>query len=502
MATTQPTPPVPPRAARVPIAGRPDLPNFNTRARAKIADPSLHDALEVGLGRVRGHRDAAFWALANAPELRERAYEIKRDVMRHLDHYLAQAAEAVERAGGHVFFARDGAEAVRYVGDVLRAKGAKTVVKSKSMVSEEIELNAHLAELHPGLEVVETDLGEWIAQLAHDTPSHLIAPIIHMNRRQIAAVLSREAGEEIPPTVEDLMQFARRRLRAKFLAADVGISGANFVVAESGTLALVTNEGNGRLTTSLPRTHIAITGIEKVLPRFADLGVFLQLLARSGTGQQLTVYTHLVTGPRRPGDADGPEDLHLVFVDNGRSNILGTEFEEALYCIRCGACLNVCPVYRQTGGHAYGSTYAGPIGAVITPLLRSDHAAQELPYASSLCGACSETCPVGIPLHELLLKLRARSVRQGEESRAEGLAMAGFREGMRHPALYTTGAAMARAAQRPFRGKPLPIAPGPLGAWARFRTVPEIAPASFHERWRALSDADGTQDAKKEGSDG
>lgn len=458
---------------------------FNAQARAALGDQFLHDALALGTTRLAGMRTAALWALPDAPELRERAYAIKRETMAHLDRYLDELASAVERAGGKVYFARDGDEAVRYVSDLARAKKARLIVKSKSMVTEEIELNAHLARLNPDLEVVETDLGEWIAQLAGDAPSHIIAPILHMNRHQIADILSDVAGERLPPNVEDLMQFARRYLRAKFLAADIGISGANLVVAETGTIALVTNEGNGRLVTSLPRVQVAITGIEKLIPRFADLSVFLQLLARSGTGQKLSVFTHLITGPRRPGDPDGPEELHLVLLDNGRSRLLGTEFEEALYCIRCGACLNVCPVYRQVGGHVYNSTYSGPIGAVITPLLRGDGRAGDLPHASSLCGACSEVCPVGIPLHQLLLKLRHRQVASGVAGRAQSLLFGGFARTMRHPGAYALAAQAGRLAQGPrLRDGAISALPGPLAGWTAFRDLAPLAQKSFRERWK------------------
>src|SRR5215210_3963128 len=295
---------------------------FSERGGRAARDRALHDSVELFAGKVLPARNAAFAALPEAPRLRERAYRIKQETMANLDRYLEQMAEAVEGRGGHVHFARDGEDAVRYVGDLAREKGAKVVAKSKSMATEEIELNRRLEEDYADLdlEIVETDLGEWIAQLAGDTPSHIIGPILHMNTERIAKILSETAGEELTQDAETLSRFARGRLR------------------------------------------------EKILPRFEDLAVFLRLLSRSGTGQKITVYTNFVTGPRGPGELDGAEEMHLVLMDNGRSKLLGTEFEEALYCIRCGSCLNVCPVYRQTGGHAYGSTYSGPIGAVITPL--------------------------------------------------------------------------------------------------------------------------------------
>jgi L-lactate dehydrogenase complex protein LldF len=407
--------------------------------------------------------------------------------MANLDRYLEQMADAVEKRGGNVFFAEDGEDVVRYVGDLARRRGAKLLVKSKSMATEEIELNRRLEEDYAdlGLEIVETDLGEWVAQLAGDHPSHIIGPILHMNRHQVADVLSGVAGEKLPPDVEFLTRFARRHLREKFLTADIGMTGANFGVAETGTIVTVTNEGNGRLVASVPPVHVVVMGIEKVIPRFADLSVFVQLLARSGTGQKITVYTNFITGPRGEGELDGAEEMHLILLDNGRSKLLGTEFEEALYCIRCGACLNVCPVYRQTGGHAYGSTYSGPIGAVITPLLKGDEEAKDLPHASSLCGACSETCPVSIPLHDLLLKLRNRQVERGLVGKAQEIAFKGFENTMKSPVLYKISTRAGRIAQKPLlrEGSVRPVL-GPMSAWTNSRDLPPLAKKSFREFWK------------------
>src|ERR687890_959116 len=428
-----------------------EVEGFNERGRRAIQDRGLHDAVEHFTKKSVVSRNAVLNALPEAPELRERAYRIKQETMAHLDRYLEQMAGAVEARGGNVFFATDGEDVVRYIGDLARSKGAKVITKSKSMATEEIELNKRLEEDYADLdlEIVETDLGEWIAQLAGDTPSHIVGPILHMNRERITEVLSETAGEDLPPDVEALGSFARRRLREKFLTADIGITGANFGVAETGTVVTVTNEGNARLVTSVPPVHVIVMGIEKLIPRLTDLSVFVQLLARSGTGQKITVYTNFITGPRAEGELDGAEEVHLILMDNGRSKLLGTEFEEALYCIRCGACLNVRPVYRQTGGHAYGSTYSGPIGAVITPLLKGDEEAKDLPYASSLCGACTETCPVGIPLHDLLLKLRNRQVEEGLAGRAESLMFKGFERMMKSSALLKISGKVGRVAQKP-----------------------------------------------------
>src|ERR671913_2192602 len=459
---------------------------FNERGRGAVRDQELHDSVSLFTNKAVAARNAVLHALPEAPELRDRAYHIKQETMAKLDRYLEQMAEAVEARGGNVFFAKDGEDAVRYVGDLARRKDAKVITKSKSMATEEIELNKRLEEDYADLdlEIVETDLGEWIAQLAGDTPSHIVGPILHMNRRRVAEVLSGAAGEEMPPDVQALGTFARKRLREKFLAADIGITGANFGVAETGTIATITNEGNARLVTSVPPVHVIVMGIEKLVPRFEDLSVFTRLLARSGTGQKLTVYTNFITGPRDEGELDGAAELHLILMDNGRSNLLGTDFEEALYCIRCGACLNVCPVYRQTGGHAYGSTYSGPIGAVITPLLKGDREGEELPYASSLCGACTETCPVGIPLHDLLLKLRNRQVEEGLAGRAESLMFKGFERTMKSPAAYKAGAKVGRLAQKPLvKDGSVRGAPGIRG-WTDFRELAPLAEKSFRELWK------------------
>jgi L-lactate dehydrogenase complex protein LldF len=464
-----------------------EVEGFNERGRAAVRDKELHDSVALFTNKAVAARNAVLHALPEAPELRERAYHIKQETMANLDRYLEQMADAVEARGGNVFFARDGEDAVRYVGDLAREKGAKVITKSKSMATEEIELNHRLEESYAdlGLEIVETDLGEWIAQLAGDTPSHIVGPILHMNRRRIARVLSDAAGEELPPDVQALGSFARRRLREKFLAADIGITGANFGVAETGTIATVTNEGNARLVTSVPPVHVVVMGIEKMIPRFTDLSVFVQLLGRSGTGQKITVYTNFVTGPRGENELDGAEEFHLILLDNGRSKLLGTEFEEALYCIRCGACLNVCPVYRQTGGHAYGSTYSGPIGAVITPLLKGTKEAKDLPHASSLCGACWEACPVGIPLHDLLLKLRNQQVQEGVRGRGEMLAFKGFENTMRNPALLKISGKVGRVAQKPLvREDSVRPLPGPLSAWTDYRELPPLAEKSFRELWK------------------
>jgi L-lactate dehydrogenase complex protein LldF len=351
----------------------------------------------------------------------------------------------------------------------------RRVVKSKSMATEEIDLNAHLEGL--GIDVVETDLGEWIIQKADERPSHIIAPAVHKSRAQVTTLFSELAGEALPDRREDLCAFAQERLRDAFLTADMGISGVNFACADTGTIALVTNEGNGRMTTSLPRVHVAVMPIEKVLARFADLTAMLPILVRSATGQKLSSYVTLVTGPRRAGELDGPEDLHVVVLDNGRSALLGGPYEAMLRCIRCGACLNVCPVYGTIGGHAYGGVYSGPMGAVLTPLLSAMGEGADLPGASSLCGACSEVCPVGIPLAEMLVELRADAPR----SRAKHWFFAAWSRAWTMPRAYALSSRAAAAVSRraPSLARRMPGA----RRWTEGRDLPAMAPESFHDWW-------------------
>jgi len=376
---------------------------LRSRARQAAADPALRAALAFATDNTVVKRAAGIAALGNFEELRRSAAAARARTLARLPEVLGTFADAVTAAGGRVFFAADAAEACRYVIEVVQHRGARLVAKSKSMVSEEIQLNRALAGA--GIEVVETDLGEWIVQLAGETPSHIIFPAVHLNRGQIAELFRKRGGEALSDEPTELTAFARGRLREVFLNAEIGITGVNFAVAETGTICMVTNEGNGRMVTSLPPVHIALMGMERVVEAWDDLDLMLTLLPRSATGQALTVYTNLVTGPRRPGESEGPEELHVVILDNGRSSVLGGPYREILQCIRCGACLNVCPVYRQIGGHAYASTYAGPIGSVLSPLLEGGPAC-ELRLASSLCGACYQACPVMIPLQDLLLALR------------------------------------------------------------------------------------------------
>src|ERR671928_1139700 len=431
---------------------------FRENAKAALADAHLRGALKNATSLFGERRKLAAASLPNWEELRTQARAIKDEVLLHLDRYLEEFVRNAESRGAKIHWARDAAEANSIICGLAMERRARVIVKSKSMTTEETHLNTALEAA--GMQVVETDLGEYIIQLAEETPSHIIAPAIHKTRGQIAELFTAELG--MPPTddVAQLTSTARATLRDRFAAADVGISGVNFGIAETGTIVIVENEGNIRLTTSLPRIHIAVMGIEKVLPRFADLDVFLKLLPRSGTGQRLTTYQSFITGTKRQAIDEGPEELHIVLLDNGRSRMLSHPVtRQSLACIRCGACLNACPVYQQVGGHAYGSVYPGPIGAVITPQLSGLGKTQQLPYASSLCGACREVCPVKIDIPELLLHLRAEVTegtaagtadQKGPVKRRplESFAFGLYARVWSSPTLYLLGARVARVLQR------------------------------------------------------
>jgi L-lactate dehydrogenase complex protein LldF len=335
---------------------------------------------------------------------------------------------------------------------------------------------------------VETDLGEYIIQLAHERPSHIIAPAIHKTKGQVAELFARELGRPAEPDPEALTGIARAELREKFLIADMGISGANFAVAETGTVVLVTNEGNGRMVTSLPRVHVAVMGVEKVVPSMSDLAVFLAILAKSATGQKLSVYTSLVDGPRRGGELEGPEEFHLVLLDNGRIAQLGGPLREALSCLRCGACLNVCPVYRQIGGHAYGYTYPGPIGILLTAMLNGPESVKDLAHASSLCGACADACPVRIDIPRMLVELRREVGERRLAPWRERALFGAFGRLLQHPALYRLAAPLGRLLQRPLvrdgRIRRMPLF---LADWTRTRDLPPVAARTFQERWASLA---------------
>jgi L-lactate dehydrogenase complex protein LldF len=446
---------------------------FKKRVDDGVNNAFMRFAVSSAQERLRNRRLDAAEELGNWEEWRALGEEIRQHTLENLDYYLEQLTDNVAKRGGHVFFAQTSKEANEYIKSVAKKKRAKKIVKSKSMVTEEIHMNAALEEL--GCEVIETDLGEYILQVDdHDPPSHIVAPALHKNKEQIRDVFQERLSYKKTEKPEELALHAREMLRKEFLSADIGITGCNFAIAESGSISLVTNEGNARLTTALPKTQITVMGMERIVPTFEEFEVLVSLLTRSAVGQRLTSYVTALTGPRLPGEVDGPEEFHLVIVDNGRSAILGTEFQSVLQCIRCAACVNVCPVYRHIGGHSYGSIYSGPIGAVLSPLLGGYEDYKELPYASTLCAACTDACPVKIPLHELLHKHRQRIVeKEGKAPISEKLAMKAFGLGAASSSLYTVGAKVVPAALTPFMsGSSISKGPGPLKAWTESREFP------------------------------
>jgi L-lactate dehydrogenase complex protein LldF len=433
----------------------------------------------------RRQRDAAAAEVPAWEALRTTAAAIKDHTLANLDRYLAEFEGQLTANGGHVHWAHDAADARRIIAGLAHARGVARVVKSKSMTTEEIHLNPALER--EGITVIETDLGEYVVQLAGETPSHIVAPIVHKSAEAVSELFTRKLGAPRYERPEELAGVARQALRPQFLAADMGISGVNFAIAETGTVIVVENEGNARLTTSRPRIHVAVMGIEKVIPRLADLGVMLRLLARSATGQRASVYVSLLTGPRRAGESDGPEELHLVILDNGRTRLLADpDLREALRCIRCGACLNICPIFERAGGHAYGAVYSGPIGAVITPAYEGLDRASELPFASTLCGACAEVCPVKIDLPRMLAELRGRIVRAGRTTALDRVFARGWTFVMGSPgrllALGAAGRLLQRAVVRRGRIDRLPY---PFNGWTAHRAAPPLARRSFRQWWRA-----------------
>jgi L-lactate dehydrogenase complex protein LldF len=462
---------------------------FRDRAGAALKDTFLQEALTIATTKFIALRREAFGEFPEGEALRDRAKAIKEATLGRLDHYLEQLIEAVEARGGHVHYATTPEAARAIIVDIARQAGARTVVKTKSMATEEIELNEAL--LAAGVTPVETDLGEYIIQLAGERPSHIIAPAIHKTKGQVAELFARELRHEVAADPEVLTRIARAELREKFLQADMGVTGANFAVAETGTVVLVTNEGNGRMVTSLPRVHVAVMGVEKVVPSMTDLVVFLAILARSATGQKLSSYTTLVQGPRARGEVEGPEAFHLVLLDNGRVAQIAGPLRESLACLRCGACLNVCPVYRQIGGHAYGYTYPGPIGILLTAMQHGPESVRDLAHASSLCGACLDACPVRIDIPRMLVELR----REVDERRLapwpERAIFGLLGRLLGRPALYRLAAPLARAFQLPFtRGRTIRRLPFLLGRWTRTRDLPAVAPRTFTERWPELARED------------
>ncbi len=463
-----------------------------TNIQETIADAPLQKAIYTATGRLVAHRAQAVEATPDFEELRTAGHELKRHAIENLDHYIEQFEANVSSHGGKVVFANDAADVADFVLGLAKQRGARLIVKSKSMTTEEIHLNDRLG--HHGLESVETDLGEYILQLLDQRPYHIVAPALHLTRRDVADIFTAKLGVPKEEVIEEQTKIARSVLRDKFLAADIGISGANFLIADSGAVVIVENEGNARLTTSAPKIHIAIAGIEKLIPRAQDLPVFLKLLARSATGQALTVYTSFLSGPRRPGEVDGPDEFYVVLLDNGRTKLLAdAEKRESLFCIRCGACLNHCPVYRKIGGHNYPWIYSGPIGKIITPQFHGVMQDPWLPFASSLCGACAEVCPVKIDIPKHLLQLRSEVTEAKTAQGSNGSERRAFRLYawlMRHPKLFRIcgkiGSKLAPRAEKGAWIRKLPpfMNAAPLRNWLSQRDLPPPAPQSFHDLWK------------------
>ena len=463
--------------------------DFKNASQAALQDAPLRRALSRATDTFKQRRLGALEEVDDWEALRTHGRAIKDETLSRLDHHLLRFVDQATARGTQVHFAATREEACTWIADLAERLDVKTVVKSKSMTTEEIGLNAALEErdLHP----VETDLGEWIIQLADETPSHIIVPAIHKSRESGAKLFEERLGAEPDLDAIRLTQLAREILRGSYLEAELGVSGINFAIAETGSFLVLENEGNARLTTSLPRVHVAIMGIEKLLPRWADLETFLRLLPRSGTGQHLTSYQSIFTGPKRNPEDEGPEEVHVLILDNGRSKILDDDVtRETLACIRCGACLNACPVYAQVGGHAYGSVYPGPIGAILTPQLAGSKEAVPLPGASSLCGACRDVCPVKIDIPRILLHQRNEVTRKLPlHAPFERLAMKAFARMACAPGLWHRSLALARPFLRFAAGSSLPsralrcMIP-PLAAWSKKRSLPGPARHSFRQRYQ------------------
>jgi L-lactate dehydrogenase complex protein LldF len=468
----------------------PDSSHFKENAHIALHDAALQKALVHVRGNFMDKRAKAVARLPEFEALRDSARDIKDHTLAHLDLYLEAYEAKVVAAGGHVHYAATAKEGVDLVLELCRKRSARTVTKGKSMISEEIGLNAALEAA--GIDPVETDLGEYIIQLRGETPSHIIAPAVHLNKEQVEADF-RRAHQDLPKDrdlsqPEQLLTEARGILRDKFLSADIGITGANFLVAETGTSIIVTNEGNGDLTQILPKVHIVIASLEKLVPTLEDASQLLRVLARSATGQDMSVYTTLSTGPRRAGDPDGPEEYHVILLDNGRSSMLGGDFEDMLRCIRCGACMNHCPVYHAVGGHAYGAVYSGPMGAVLTPSLIGVEESGQLPNASTFCGRCEAVCPVRIPLPGMMRHWREREFERHLSPAAVRYGIGFWAFFAKRPALYRLSTDIAMRALHLFgraRGRfaSLPFA----GGWTRYRDFPAPQGATFQSRWRARS---------------
>ena len=447
--------------------------DFLVKADEKAFDVAHRKTINFNIGRYNAAVERGLSKFENLENSKKKAHVIKWRVMENLDKLLPEFESNFQKRGGKVIWANDAAEAQKEILNIIQKAGGKTVIKSKSMTTEEIHLNEFLEEHQ--IESLESDLGEYIVQLLGQAPYHIVTPAMHLSKEQIAELFHEKFGTPIDATPQQLTQKARELLREKYLTADIGISGGNFLIADTGSIALTENEGNARLSTTFPKIHIAIVGIEKLIPSIADLDLFWPLLASHGTGQNLTVYNTILSGPRQANETDGPEEMYVVLLDNGRTNLLAQkEQRQALYCIRCGACLNACPVYKNIGGHTYDTTYSGPIGSIITPHFKGMGEFKHLSYASSLCGKCSEVCPVKIDIHKMLLLNRRDAASIHENSKTEEIGWKIWKKGMQKRSLMDMvgGKAKNFFLKRFFKK-----------SWGKYRAMPEIAPKSFAKLW-------------------
>lgn len=457
---------------------------FLANAETALHNDTLQIALDRGTTRAVNNRINAMGETTDAYALRQQGRAARLRALHRLPELLEQLEANLTKRGVTVLWAIDADECNRHVLDIARTHNVRKAIKSKSMATEEVKLNDALET--NGIEVVESDLGEFIVQIAHDHPSHIVFPIIHKTKEQVRDLFMDKL--HMPPSDDPqvITAAARVHMRQKFIDADMGITGANFAIAETGHLVTVSNEGNARMTSSLPRVHVAVVGIEKVIATLEDFTTLVQLLPRSATGQRMTSYTHLFGGPAHPTDPDGPEHQYVILLDNGRSRIHATEYAEVLACIRCGACLNTCPVYQNVGGHSYGWVYPGPIGAIVTPLLTGIHNATPLPHASSLCGSCKSACPVDIDIPNMLLRLRGDLVEEHDTPMVLTIGLKGWSMAMQSPALYEMSGRAASLASNAIKGRDgnLHNLPGMLGSWTQNRDFPPFAPKSFRQQWR------------------
>lgn len=447
--------------------------DFLITSNSKSFDLDHRRIINFNIGRYNTAVETGLSKFANLENSKRKANVIKWKVMENLDKLLPEFEANFQKKGGKVIWANDADEANREILNIIKKSNAKTVIKSKSMATEEVHLNEFLKENQ--IQSIESDLGEYIIQLLDQKPYHIVTPAMHLSKEDIARLFNRKFGTPADATPEQLTLKARELLREKYTTADVGITGGNFLIADSGSIALTENEGNARLTTTFPKIHIALVGIEKIIPTMADLDLFWPLLASHGTGQNLTVYNTILGGPRQEGETDGPEEMYVILLDNGRTNLLAQkEQRQGLYCIRCGACLNACPVYKNIGGHSYETTYSGPIGSIITPHLQGMQEFKHLSYASSLCGKCSEVCPVKIDIHKMLLLNRRDAVQEGLVTKSERWGWYGWKRGMlKRKMMDMLSGKTKNWVLKKFFSK----------SWGNYRQMPEVAPKSFSKQW-------------------